>query len=167
MTEDTKNIVGLDLIKCVEDILFMRVKEEDVKRIYSNSLDLDATLKTCHKIFWRKNPDHSLEIAKRLIADGKVITPSINGEIDGISKENRHKNDHTPWLDVTKGQQFAMKRDVTDPVFADIAPFKPEYKEDGLSNLIPEILAYEKTLQAKDLMNDLGLKQSLGGRAQD
>lgn len=77
-------VVGLSLSFCVKDIMDGKVHIDDVQFITTgtyatSSSDWDEVINVYRKAYWYSDPDHGEAIARRLINDGLILQPRLEG----------------------------------------------------------------------------------------
>ncbi|HBV58299.1 MAG TPA: hypothetical protein DEB73_03520 [Candidatus Magasanikbacteria bacterium] len=107
---EPNSLVGYDLGLGVLDILGGNVAEESVRTIFVNESEsnFDKLIADCKKSIWKQNSEKGAEIARRLIAAGKV-KESVDGSGEGGVKVG--------WMNVAgatklKREDFADERNL-------------------------------------------------------
>jgi len=77
--------VGLSISFCIADIIRGEVKEKDVEKIIASTAvvtnaDWEGIISRYKKIYWSDDPEKGEAIFRRLLREGKIEQPRLQGK---------------------------------------------------------------------------------------
>ncbi len=77
--------IGLSLSMCIGDVIAGQIDEADIHGIVAATAvetpeDINKLMANYRQLYWGDNPDMGEELARQMLADGRVYQPRLEGK---------------------------------------------------------------------------------------